>query len=132
MAALVVSVSQANGTGGAGTRIGIFPGGATPAVHPADTAFWIGYGFAPDLGARAGTTQELGDETRFELDVDGRPVEMRTDLELDGAAPLRKTDLAEFPEGLPAGWHDFAGRWYDGGKLILSSRASIEFVEPNR
>ena len=130
MAALVVvSVSQANGNGGAGTRIGIFPGGATPAVYPADTAFWIGYGFAPELGDAAGTTQELGDETRFELDVDGTSVEMRTDVQMEGAAPRRKTDLAEFPSGLPAGWHEFVGRWYDGGKLILSSRASIQFVE---
>jgi hypothetical protein len=130
MAALVVvNVSQANGIAAAGARIGIFPGGAIPAVYPADTSFWIGYGFAPELGASAETAPELGDETRFELDVDGLPVGMRTDLEVEGAAPLRKTDLAEFPEGLPAGWHEFAGRWYDSGKLILSSRASIEFVE---
>ncbi len=54
---------------------------------------------------------------------------MRTDVQMEGAAPLRKTDLAEFPSGLPAGWHEFVGRWYDGGKLILSSRASIQFVE---
>jgi hypothetical protein len=27
------------------------------------------------------------------------------------------------------GWHDFAGRWYDEGRLILSSRAAIQFVE---
>jgi len=130
MAALVVvSVSRANGNGGASTRIGIFPGGATPSIYPAETAFWIGYGFAPELRDSAGAIQELGDETRFELDVDSTPIDMRTDVQMDGAAPLRKTDLAEFPAGLTAGWHDFVGRWYDGGKLILSSRASIQFVE---
>ena len=130
MAALVVlSVSRANGNGGAGTRIGIFPGGATPTIYPADTAFWIGYGFAPDLGDSTGGVQELGEETRFELDVDGKSMAMRTDVQMEGAAPLRKTDLAEFASGLPAGWHEFVGRWYDGGKLILSSRASIQFVE---
>ena len=130
MAALVVvSVSRANGNGGASARIGIFPGGATPAIYPADTAFWIGYGFAPELGDSAGTTQELGDETRFELDVDGTSMEMRTDVQMEGVAPLRKTDLADFPSGLPAGWHELVGRWYDGGKLILSSRASLQFVE---
>jgi len=42
---------------------------------------------------------------------------------------VRKTDIAEFPSGLSAGWHDFSGRWYDGGKRVLSSRTSIEFVE---
>ncbi len=130
MAALVVlSVSRANGNGGASARIGIFPGGATPTIYPADTAFWIGYGFAPDLGDSTGGMQELGEETRFELDVDGTSMAMRTDVQMEGAAPLRKTDLAEFASGLPAGWHEFVGRWYDGGKLILSSRASIQFVE---
>ena len=130
MAALVVvSVSRANGNGGASARIGIFPGGATPAIYPADTAFWIGYGFAPDLGDSAGAMQQLGEETRFELDVDGTSMEMRTDVQTEGAAPLRKIDLADFPSGLPAGWHELVGRWYDGGKLILSSRASIEFVD---
>ena len=28
---------------------------------------------------------------------------------------------------LPAGWHGFTGRWYDGGRLILSSRVAIQF-----
>jgi hypothetical protein len=130
MAALVVvSVSRANGNGGASARIGIFPGGATTAIYPADTAFWIGYGFAPEHGDSAGAMQELGNETRFELDVDGSRVEMRTDVQMEGAAPLRKTDLADFSSGLAAGWHEFVGRWYDGGRLILSSRASIQFVE---
>jgi len=129
MAALVVvSVPRANGRSSAAGRIGIFPGGATPSIYPADTPFWIGYGFAPDVGDTAGSTQELGDKTRFALDVDGGSVEMRTDLELECAAP-RKTDFADFPLGLPAGWHEFVGRWYDEGKLILSSRTSIEFVD---
>ena len=54
---------------------------------------------------------------------------MLTDVHSDSGLPVRKTNIAEFPEGLPAGWHDFSGRWYDGGRLILSSRAAIEFVE---
>ncbi|MGH3066082.1 MAG: hypothetical protein ACRDOF_07225 [Gaiellaceae bacterium] len=129
MAALVVvSVPQANGDGDAEARVDIFPGGATTAIHPADTAFWIGYGFAAEVTDSAGAMRELGEKTRFELDVDGAPTAMRTDVRVE-AAPLRKTDLAEFPAGLPAGWHEFVGRWYDRGKLILSSRASIEFVE---
>ncbi|HLE98401.1 MAG TPA: hypothetical protein VI409_02165 [Gaiellaceae bacterium] len=130
MAALVVvTLSRENGMAASEARIGIFPGGATPAMYPADTAFWIGYGFAPDLGDAAGATHDLDDETRFELDVDGSTVEMRTDVQMEGEAPVRRTDFADFSSGLPAGWHEFVGRWYDGGKLILSSRASIEFVE---
>jgi hypothetical protein len=130
MAALVVTLSPPSDRSAlTGARLGIFPGGPTPAVYAADTAFWIGYGFAPDVGDPSGDVGALDDETRFELYVDGGRVEMRTELELESDAPVRKTDSADFPAGLPAGWHEFVGRWYDGGKLILSSRSSIEFVE---
>ena len=129
MAALVVAVSPANGMGRADARIGIFPGGATPSVFPAGTPFWIGYGFAPEDDGEAGARHELGEDTRFELEVDGQPVSMLSDLRRRGQDTLRKTDVAAFPAGLSAGWHDFAGRWYDRGRLILSSRVSIEFVE---
>jgi len=126
MAALVVTVSPANGMSDKEGRIGIFPGGATTTMYPADTPFWIGYGFAADAAGGA----ELGDEgTRFELDVDGGPVSMLTDVQGEVGLPVRKTNVAEFPVGLPVGWHDFSGRWYDGGRLILSSRVSIQFVE---
>ena len=127
MAALVVTLSPPSDRELTGERIGIFPGGATPAVYAADTAFWIGYGFATD-GADP-EKRALDDDTRFELYVDGERVEMRTELEKGEEAPERKTDVADFAAGLPPGWHELVGRWYDGGKLILSSRASIEFVE---
>ena len=127
MAALVVvTVSPANGVSGKEGRIGIFPGGATPTMYPAKTPFWVGYGFAADPENGSGLDEAT---TRFELDVDGEPVSMLTDLHSDSGLPVRKTDIAEFPDGLPAGWHDLSGRWYDGGRLILSSRAAIEFVE---
>ena len=126
MAALVVTVSPANGMGEKEGRIGIFPGGATPTMYPADTPFWVGYGFAADSMGGA----DLDDEsTRFELDVDGEPVSMLTDVHTDAGLPVRKTNIAEFPAGLSVGWHDFNGRWYDSGRLILSSRTSIQFVE---
>jgi hypothetical protein len=126
MAALVVTVSPANGMGDKEGRIGIFPGGATPTMHPANTPFWVGYGFAAEPSSDA-TLDDV--RTRFELDVDGEPVSMLTDVQTDSGLPIRKTNIAEFPTGLPVGWHDFAGRWYDGGRLILSSRAAIQFVE---
>jgi hypothetical protein len=129
MAALVVAVSPANGMGRSDARIGIFPGGATPSVFPAGTPFWIGYGFASEARDDADVYEELGPDTRFELDVDGAHVATHTRVHKGAHAPTRKTDIAEFPTGLAAGWHDFVGRWYDGGKLVLSSRTSIEFVE---
>ena len=60
---------------------------------------------------------------------DGVPVAMLTELHRESAATVRKTLVAEFPAGLRAGWHDFTGRWYDDGRLILSSRAAIQFVD---
>lgn len=127
MAALVVvSVSPASGKSDQESRVQIFPGGATSTMYPAETPFWIGYGFAADPENGTGLDEEV---TRFELDVDGAPVSMLTDLQKDSERPVRKTDTAEFPSGLPAGWHDFTGRWYDGGRLILSSRTTIQFVE---
>ena len=126
MAALVVTVSPANGMSDKEGRIGIFPGGATPTMYAANAPFWVGYGFAADAGGGA----DLEDvTTRFELDVDGEPVSMLTDVHTDSGLPVRKTNIAEFPMGLPVGWHDFTGRWYDGWRLILSSRAAIQFVE---
>ncbi len=126
MAALVVTVSPANGLSDKEGRIGIFPGGATPTMYPANTPFWVGYGFAADPGSDSALEDA---STRFELDVDGEPVSMLTDVHADSGVPVTKTNLAEFPAGLPMGWHEFSGRWYDGGRLILSSRASIQFVE---
>ena len=128
MAALVVvTVSPSNGLSAKEARIGIFPGGATPSMYPAGTPFWVGYGFAADP-ENGGSLDEK--TTRFELDVDGDPVSMLADVQSEAGLAVRKTDVADFPVGLPAGWHDFTGRWYDGGRLILSSRAAIEFVEP--
>jgi hypothetical protein len=126
MAALVVSVPPPNGLGESERRIGIFPGAATTTMYPADTAFWVAYGFATEPGSRASLDDE---STRFELDVDGRPVSMRTELRADAGPPVRKTDVAEFRSGLPVGWHDFTGRWYEDGRLILSSRVAIQFVD---
>jgi len=126
MAALVVTVSPANGMSDKEGRIEIFPGGPTTSMYPADAPFWVGYGFAPDA---AGGGELEGEGTRFELEVDGVGVQMVTALHEQEGLSVRKTNVADFPDGLPAGWHDFSGRWYDAGRLILSSRVSIQFVE---
>ena len=125
MAALVVTVSPANGMAEREGRIGIFPGAATTTMYQADTPFWVGYGFTSDGSSESGPDNDA----RFELDVDGRPATMIVDVQSEDGLPLRRTNIAEFPAGLPAGWHDFAGRWYDGGRLVLSTRTSIQFVE---
>jgi hypothetical protein len=131
MAAFVVLSPQATGTGPrTGTRLNIFPGSATPAVLPARAPFWIGYGFVPEPEeAEEEREWALDRETRFELDVDGEPVPLVTDLRIDDGRTVSKLSVADFRAGLPLGWHRFSGRWYEAGALVLTSDRSIEFVE---
>ena len=130
MSAFVVSSSDSNGIPHTGTSLSIFPGSATPAVFPAHVPFWIGYGFVPEPGAsRAEPGVALDSDTRFELELDGEPVQLVTDVRTDDGRPVSKHCIANFGSGLPAGWHRFAGRWYDGGRLVLTTERSIEFVE---
>lgn len=129
MAALVViDVAGPVEADASGTRLDIFPGGATPSVFRADMPFWIGYGFASDAGA-SGEARGVSEGTHFELDVDGRRVALASDVRREGDVAVRSTERAGFDAGLPAGWHTFHGRWYDAGRLLLSNRVSIEFVE---
>jgi hypothetical protein len=130
MAALVVlDVSRASDAGFEGVRLDIFPGGATPSVFAAGAPFWIGYGFAVDTGA-AGEGEPVSETTRFELDVDGVRTRLEPEILFERGVVARKTEIADFDAGLPVGWHTFHGRWYDDGRLVLSSRVTIEFVEP--
>lgn len=130
MSAFVVSTTGPKGVLLTGDRISIFPGSATPAVFPAHTPFWIGYGFVAepgDAGVALPDSAEGG--TRFELEVDGKPATLVTDVKTEGGRPVSMHSVANFEAGLPAGWRRFAGRWYDGGRLMLSSERTIEFVE---
>ena len=123
---IVVTSSSAPSVPCSGTRLNIFPGSAAPSVFAAGKPFWIGYGFAPEAEGDEATVHP---DTRFELLVDGEAAPLYTDLKIDEGRTTRKFTVAHFPDGLPAGWHAFAGRWYDEGVLELTSDRSIEFVE---
>lgn len=110
-----------------GSRLNIFPGSVTPAVFAAGAPFWVGYGFVPETGDGADAT--VHSDTGFELLVDGEAVPLHTDVKVEGGRTVRKFTVADFPQGLSPGWHRFAGRWFDGGVLALTSDKSIEFVE---
>lgn len=129
MAAFVVAPAAPSRVRRTGAQLNIFPGSATPTVFAAHTPFWIGYGFVPAPQQKSGGTP-LDRTTRFELTVDGARVPGRTDVEEEGGHIVSKLTVASFDAGLPAGWHRFSGRWYVGGKLLLSNETSIEFVEP--
>jgi hypothetical protein len=128
MAAFVVAVRTRHSSAPpSGTRLNIFPGSAAPTVFAAGAAFWIGYDFVPEPGE--GGQAAVDPDTGFELHVDGKAATVRTEDEIERGRVVRKSAVVEFPEGLPAGWHVFAGRWYDEGVLTLTSDRSIEFVE---
>jgi hypothetical protein len=127
MAAVVVAPTAPPGVPSNGMPISIFPGSATPAVFPANAPFWIVSAFVPDANDSA--VSALDETTRFELEVDGKPVRLATDREVQGGRATQKLSIAVFAAGLPAGWHRFAGRWYVEGKLVLSNDRSIEFTE---
>jgi len=110
----------------AGMRLNIFPGSATPSVVAADRPFWIGYGFLLEAD---GVETSIDDATGFALLVDGMAVPLETVLRRDGSRIVSKFAVADFPLGLPAGWHVLSGRWFDAGVLALASDATIEFVE---
>jgi hypothetical protein len=130
MAAFVlVPPGPVNGHARPGERLNLFPGSATPAVFTAGEPFWIGYGFVAEPRSPSPEAEAFDDRTRFELAVDGQVVPMLSDVHEEGGVAIRRVDVAEFPEGLPAGWHDFSGRWYEQDRLILSSRTAIQFVE---
>jgi hypothetical protein len=56
-------------------------------------------------------------------------VDLVTDVRVEDGRPVSKYTFADFPDGLAVGWHRFEGRWYDRGRLVLSGRTSVEFVE---
>lgn len=131
MAAFVVLSPQATGIAPrTGTRLNIFPGSATPAVLQAGAPFWIGYGFVPEPSDGDGKSEwALDRKTRFELEVDGEPVALVTDLRIEDGHTVSKLGVADFRSGLPVGWHRFSGRWYEAGALVLTSERSIEVVQ---
>jgi hypothetical protein len=129
VAAFVLVPHGSNGPMHAGDRLNLFPGSATPAVFVAGRPFWIGCGFVADGVHPSEPVSRVLDGTRFELLVDGAPASMASSVHTEPGGRLRKDDVAEFPNGLAAGWHEFASRWYDGGRLVLSSRAAVEFVD---
>ncbi len=127
-ALIVVTPPPEGGHARTGDRISIFPGSAAPAMYPAGTPFWIGYGFAAGPVGGAQKPAALSAKTRFELEVDGESVPLATDVEMGDDVAVSKLEIANFPAGLEPGWHRFLGRWYDDGSLVLSSDRTIQFV----
>jgi hypothetical protein len=112
-----------------GERINLlFP----PAAYEAGAPFHIshGYCFIEPQDVRLANR----DDTRFELRIDGQLIDSVVDLRRGGRADegcrAVKSNISEFPAGLPAGSYGFEGRWYLAGELDFSTSATIVFHDP--
>jgi hypothetical protein len=97
--------ASANSKPVTGPRISFF---APPASFAADSPFYIEQGFGCLLTDRACMTSQITGQSGFQLYVDGvlQPSTPEVDV-TDGV--IRKFQLTNFPNGLPAGTHTFVG-----------------------
>jgi hypothetical protein len=79
-----------------------------PALFAAGAPFWIGYGFVLEASETEASQAAIDSRTGFELLVDGEAVPLYTDILVERGRTVQKFSVA-FPNGLPAGWHEFAG-----------------------
>jgi hypothetical protein len=106
-----------------GTRINLF---AAPATFPADAPFYIEQGSACDLSAGDTAALCMNSETHFDLYLDGVLQPSTVDIE-NSPAGWVKLNLTNYPAGLPAGRHTFAGVWVAAGSVYLTQSARIIF-----
>jgi hypothetical protein len=124
-AALVAAASPvaANSVPTTGTRISLFD---APATFPANTPFYVEHGTGCDLTAGDKVSGCMNADTHFDLYVDGVLQPSAVDIE-NSPAGWVKLNLTNYPAGLPAGRHTFAGVWVAGGEVYLTLSARINF-----
>ncbi len=105
---------------GLGTQLTTFPPPRPLSLWPEGR--WIGYGFV----AEAGSSERFERDARFELEVDGEPVVLLTDLTGDG--PPRTLLASARGWSLPR----LALRGCSQGQLALTSDRSVHVSEARR
>jgi hypothetical protein len=102
-----------------------------PATIPARAPFFINHGLCAETAdERIGVLKR---SSRFELSVDGRPVELKMQLELtpeqidNPAFTACKQFTATFRHGLRAGVHEFVGCWYYVGESLGCEDVKVTF-----
>jgi hypothetical protein len=125
IAALVAAASPvaANSVPTTGTRIILFD---APATFPADAPFYIEHGSVCDPSAGDTAADCMAADTHFDLYLDGTLQPSTVDIE-NASSGWGKLNLTNYPAGLPAGRHTFAGVWIAGGDAYLTLSARINF-----
>jgi hypothetical protein len=115
------AAAQYNNKPTTGTKISIFGG---PATFAADTPFYIEHGFdctRPDV---SGCTNA---QTHFDLYLDGVLQPSTVDIDNLGDS-LLKSNLTNYPTGLPAGTHTFIGVFVFDGTVLGTLTRTIVFT----
>jgi len=121
---VVATPVAANSTPTTGTRISLF---AAPATFPADTPFYIEHGSACDPSAGDSASDCMRADTHFDLYLDGARQPSTVDIENSPTGWI-KLNLTNYPAGLSAGRHTFAGVWVQGGSVSLTVSARVNFT----
>jgi hypothetical protein len=115
------AAAQYNNKPTTGTRISIFGG---PATFAADTPFHVEHGIScarPDVG------DCINAQTHFDLYVDGALQPSTVDIDNLGDS-LLKSNLTNYPMGLPAGTYTFTGVFVLNGTVVGSFTRTVTFV----
>jgi hypothetical protein len=115
------AAAQYNNKPTTGTKISIF---APPATFAANSPFHIEHGI---FCARPDPSDCTNAQTHFDLTLDGVPQASRVDIDNLGEG-LLKSNLTNYPDGLPAGTHTFVGVFYVNGTVSGTRTATIVFT----
>jgi hypothetical protein len=117
--------ASSNGIPEAGARIGVFPAEQSFA---ANTAFHVTHGLFCAVPAELSHCINTG--THFDLFVNDVQQTSIVDIDLIPGDPevLRKFNLTNFPNGLPAGTYTFTGQFFDDGQLVLTRTSIVHFT----
>jgi hypothetical protein len=120
-----VIVRSSNSVPETGARIGVFPAEQS---FPANTPFHVTHGFFCAVPDELKTCMSA--RTHFDLFVNGVQQKSVVDVDIIDGNPtvLRKFNLTNYPNGLPAGTYTFTGQFFEDGQLTLTRTSIVHFV----
>jgi hypothetical protein len=126
MLTVVVAPAGANNKPVSGPRIAF---AAPPATFPANSPFHIEQGFGCLLMDRPCMTSQITGQSTFVLYLDGVLQPSTTDVDVDATnGIIRKFQLTNYPNGLPAGTHTFTGLFIIDGVVDETSFVTTNFT----
>jgi hypothetical protein len=123
--ALVAALpAAANSKPTTGPRISFF---VPPDSFAANAPFYIEQGFGCLLNDTACVTSQITGQADFQLYLDGVRQPSTPDVDVSDGV-IRKFELTNYPNGLPAGTHTFVGVFLLGGVVDGTMTMTINFT----